>query len=119
MSTTSFIGEPIQVLFDEPPAYRKTPHCPNRIVWREELLAVVAVVQEWREFERRGRMSQNMRPENLQRAQKRGSWGVGRFFFRVQLDNGRVFDLYYDRSPHGSDERLGSWHLFREILDTE
>lgn len=111
-----FIGEPITVLFDEPPLFSKTPHCPNQLVWRGETWAVVELLSEWRNYERRGRMKENMRPENVQRARQRGSWGGGRFFFRVRLNNGRVYEIYYDRAPHGSDERQGSWYVFQEVV---
>jgi hypothetical protein len=50
-------------------------------------------------------------------AESRGSWGVGRFYFRVKLEDGRVFDLYYDRAPQGVDRRKGTWFLFRELMD--
>ena len=124
-----FVGEVVTVEFDETPKWSKSPHCPSRVVWGGETHEVTAVLQEWRDYERRGRMASNMRPENARRARQRGSWGVGRFYFRVRLvrlgaehaehaehDHGRVFDLYYDRAPKGSDQRQGSWHLYREIL---
>jgi hypothetical protein len=37
------------------------------------------------------------------------------FYFRVQTEDGRVFDLYYDRAPKGSDHRKGKWFLFQEL----
>ena len=113
---TRFIGEPITVEFDKEPTFSKKPPCPNRIVWGEEKLAVLNLLEEWRDYGRRGRMAQNMRPENIKKAMKRGSWGVGRYFFRVQVANGRVYDIYYDRAPKGSDDRMGSWHLYREVF---
>lgn len=76
----------------------------------------MANLQEWRDYGRRGRMATNMRPENLKKAAKRGSWGVGRYYFRVQVADGRIFDIYYDRAPKGQAQRLGSWFLYREIL---
>lgn len=112
-----FIGEPIQVLFDKEPTFSKKPVCPDRFVWAGKTLAVTAVLQEWRDYERRGRMRANMRPANLAKAAKRGSWGVGRFYFRVQVTDGRVFDIYYDRAPKGQKQKLGSWHLYRQILN--
>jgi hypothetical protein len=56
-----------------------------------------------------------MQPHNLRLAKKRGSWGVGRFYFRVQVQEGRVFDLYYDRAPDDASDRLGHWFLLREM----
>jgi hypothetical protein len=111
-----FIGEPVTVEFDEQPKWSKSPHCPSRVIWRGETHEITAVLREWRDYERRGRMASNMRPENARRARQRGSWGVGRFYFHIRFTDGREFELYYDRAPKGSDQRLGSWHLYREIL---
>lgn len=110
-----FIGEPVTVEWDEPPARTKTPECPDRFVWREDTYAITALLTEWQDFQRRGRMARNMRPEHLQVAAQRGSWGVGRFYFRVQTGGGRIFDLYYDRQPKDCDDRHGSWVLYREM----
>ncbi|MFH1864603.1 MAG: DUF6504 family protein [Candidatus Eisenbacteria bacterium] len=41
--------------------------------------------------------------------------GVGRHYFRVRTDDGRVFDLYYDRAPKDTADRKGSWHLLMEM----
>jgi len=114
-SIPRFIGEPILVEFDQPPTYLKTPGCPDRFFWRQTCYSVAALEQQWQDFARRGRMAQNMRPENAIRARRRGSWGVGRFYFRVRTRENRVFDLYYDRSPR--QQRLGQWFLFREWVD--
>ena len=65
--------------------------------------------------DRRGRMANNMRPEHAELAAERGSWGVGRFFFRIRTDSGPIFDLYYDRAPKGTANRKGAWFLFREM----
>ncbi|VAW43593.1 hypothetical protein MNBD_CHLOROFLEXI01-4278 [hydrothermal vent metagenome] len=119
-----FVGEPITVEFDRPPLYAKLPPCPARFIWAEEAFEVVENLREWRDYGRRGRMANNMRPENLKKAAKRGSWGVGRYYFRVQVANSlpprrsgsRIFEIYYDRAPKGRTQRLGSWFLNREIL---
>jgi hypothetical protein len=113
---TRFIGEPILVEFDQPPLISKRPPCPSRFRWQEETFVIVANQQEWHDYERRGRMRMNMRPANLAKAAKRGSWGVGRFYFRVQVADGRVFDIYYDRAPKGQQQKEGSWHLYRQVL---
>lgn len=115
---TRFIGEEIAVGFDREPTLEKMPHAPSRFVWNDHIYHITSILSEWTDFERRGRMQQNMRPENARRARMKGSWGVGRFFFRVQITDGRVFDIYYDRAPKGTRNRKGSWHLFREILDS-
>ncbi len=113
---TRFIGEPIVAEFNQPPLFSKTPPCPDRFVWREETFVITETVQEWRDYGRRGRMQLNMRPANLLKAEKRGSWGVGRFYFRVRVQDGRLFDIYYDRAPKGQRQKEGSWHLYREVL---
>jgi hypothetical protein len=110
-----FIGEAIEVQFDRPPALEKTPGCPDRFVWRGETYHIVEMLSEWHDFGRRGRMAVNMRPEHAATASRRGSWGVGRFYFRVRTDSGQVFDLYYDRAPKSVDDRKGAWFLFREM----
>ncbi|MCA9973810.1 MAG: hypothetical protein KC425_26530, partial [Anaerolineales bacterium] len=96
----------------------KRPSCPDRLVWRGETFQVVTLLASWHDFGRRGRMAQNMRPERLTRAARLGSWGVGRYFFRVRVvdaaENGREFEFYYDRAPKDADDRLGSWYLTRE-----
>ncbi len=114
---TRFILEPIEPEWDRPPQREKTPRCPDRIVWGERTLAVAEVLSEWKDFERRGRMASNMRPEHAARARVTGSWGVGRFYYRVRLDDGRVYDIYYDRAPKGSDQRKGAWFIKQEILN--
>ncbi len=43
----------------------------------------------------------------------KGSWGVGRDYYRVQTDSGEIFDIYYDRKPKG--QKKGEWILLRKI----
>ncbi len=64
-------------------------------------------------------MEYNMRPANAAKAKRRGSWGVGRFYFRVQTDSGQIYDLYYDRAPKDVDDRSGAWFLYREMTVNE
>lgn len=111
---THFVGQPILVEFDHPPLFSKSPHCPQRIIWNEQLLTVIELVTEWRDYGRRGHMSDNMQPAHQSRAMQRGSWGVGRFFFHVRIMDGRELVIYYDRAPDGRN-RKGSWHLEREL----
>ncbi len=96
----------------------KRPICPNAFIWRGETYQVTGKISEWQDFDRRGRMSRNMRPEHLLMAKKHGSWGVGRFYFRVSTDSGQIFDLYYDRAPKSSSNRKGGWYLYRELSIT-
>jgi len=110
-----FIGEPIEVHFDQPPTLEKKPGCPDAFVWRETRYQVVEMLSEWHDYRRRGRMAANMRPDHAAQATRRGSWGVGRDYFRVRVAGGRLFELYYDRAPRDSDRRKGGWFLFREL----
>jgi hypothetical protein len=113
LAASHFIAEPITVEFDEAPLLEKDPHCPNRFVWRDRAFSVTELVSEWHSYERHNKMAENMRPAHLRAASRRGSWGVGRSCFRVRTTDGRVFDLYYDRSPSAGD-RKGGWFLYRE-----
>ncbi|MFC1737410.1 DUF6504 family protein, partial [Candidatus Hydrogenedentota bacterium] len=110
-----FIGEDIEALFDQSPALMKKPGCPNGFVWREGTYIIVEKLSEWHDYERRGRMAKNMRPEHAAMAAKRGSWGVGRDYYRVRTDSDRVFELYYDRSPKDSGDHAGGWFLYKEL----
>jgi hypothetical protein len=119
-----FIGEPIEVQFDEPPALEKAPPCPSAFTWAATPYRVIALLAEWRDYGRRGRMARNMRPEHAQRAALKGSWGVGRFYFRVRAVSpetlaagGQIFELYYDRAPQDADHRKGGWFLKSELVE--
>ena len=110
-----FIGEPIEVQFDELPLLEKKPGCPDSFCWCDKSYQIVELVGEWHDYRRRGRMARNMKPARAKVASQRGSWGVGRDYFRVLCAGGRVFDLYYDRAPKDAADRKGSWFLYREI----
>jgi hypothetical protein len=114
-----FIDEPIEVVFSEPPMLAKTPPCPAGFFWRDEHYTVVELLEMWQEFERRGRFGHNMRPEHAVVAAKRGSWGVGRFYFRVRANEERIFEIYYDRAPKDAGDRLGKWFLKGERQASE
>ena len=109
-----FYDEPVEVSFTRPPALEKKPPCPDAFTWREQRYTVVELLAEWADFRRRGRMARNMQPQHAAVASERGSWGVGRFFFRVKVDTGQVFELYYDRAPKDAGARKGSWVLVGE-----
>ncbi|MBD3236241.1 MAG: hypothetical protein GF330_06035 [Candidatus Eisenbacteria bacterium] len=113
----AFIGEEIAVEFVASPALAKKPGCPDAMLWRETRHAIVARLAEWHDYRRRGRMARNMRAEHAARAAQRGSWGVGRDFYRVRTREGRIFEIYYDRAPRDAYRRGGSWHLFRELRE--
>jgi len=110
-----FIGKEIQVGFEVKPALEKKPGPPDSFQWDGQDFRVESVFSEWQDFGRRGRMARNMRPHTAAKARRRGSWGVGRFYFRVLTTSGRIFDLYYDRAPKNAGHRKGSWFLDREL----
>ena len=112
-----FIGEQIEVQFDSAPLAEKKPGCPDRFIWEQETYQVTGTLGEWQDFRRRGRMAFNMRPANAAKAKRRGSWGVGRFYFRVRTGSGQVFDIYYDRAPKNVADRKGTWFLFQEMSE--
>jgi hypothetical protein len=107
----NFIDEPIEVEFDIQPVREKSPSCPQRFTWRGVSFTIKAVHEEWVDFARRGRMSANMAPVHLASAARNGSWGVGRFYFRVVVESGQIFEIYYDRAPKDVDNRKGGWFL--------
>lgn len=111
-----FIDEPIQVEFDTPPVREKSPSCPQRFTWRGQLFTISHVHEEWVDYARRGRMARNMAPAHLASAARTGSWGVGRFCFRVTVNTGQIFEIYYDRAPQDVDNRMGGWFLKGERL---
>ena len=115
MKPTRFISEVISVQFDDAPALMKKPGAPDRFDWRERTFHVGEKLKEWHDYGRRGRMAHNMRPAHLRAARRRGSWGVGRDYYRVRTTCGRVFDIYYDRAPKTAGWRHGQWILCREL----
>ena len=115
----SFISERVEPLFEEGSGFEKRPLCPSGFEWRGHTYRIEECSREWRDYARRGKMAHNMRTSHLESAQKRGSRGVGRYYFRVRIDDGRVFDLYYDRAPRDTQDRKGSWHLLREMAREE
>lgn len=102
-----FHDQPIQPLFDAPPALEKTPDCPNGFVWENKTYRVTEMLSAWTDYKRRGRMAQNMRPAHAAVASARGSLNVGRFHFCVKVDTGQIFDIYYDRAMKDVDDRKG------------
>lgn len=110
-----FIDQEIEVRFNRPPILTKKPGAPDGFRWGEESFQVCQVLSTWFDYQRRGRMAKNMMLPHLRTAAQRGSWGVGRFYFRVLTEDGRVFDLYYDRAPKKAADRAGHWFLWREM----
>jgi hypothetical protein len=112
-----FISKPVEVQFEKQPIHPKKPGCPDRFVWEGLTYQVTEKLGEWKDFSRKGRMAHNMTPEHAEVAAHRGSWGVGRFYFRVRTDKDQIFDIYYDRAPKDADDRTGDWFLFRELKE--
>ena len=106
-----FYDDPIEVIFTVPPTYEKSPDCPQGFIWRGNSYLITEVLEEWVDFERRGRNARNMKPTHLAPARIKGSWGVGRYCFRVKTDSNQYFELYYDRAPDDCDDRKGKWFL--------
>jgi len=111
-----FLDQPIEAIFDTPPVLEKSPDIPpNGFIWEGKTYLVTEMLSSWNDFKRRGRMAQNMRPAHTAVASTRGSLNVGRFYFRVKVDTGQVFDIYYDRAMKNIDERKGQWFVYREM----
>jgi hypothetical protein len=60
-------------------------------------------------------MAKNMQPQHAQIAIIKGSWGVGKFYFDVQVQDGRLFRIYYDRASKDAHHRKGEWMLLAEL----
>jgi hypothetical protein len=119
MRSVRFISEPVEVYFEQAPVFEKIPDCPSGFVWRGERYQIMQTLAEWRDYTRRGRAARNMRPTHAETAQRRGSWGVGQYYFRILTDQNRIFDLYYDRAPKDADHRKGSWFLYQELASDQ
>lgn len=113
-----FIDESIEVIFNTPPVREKAPPCPDAFVWQDKTYRVVETLEEWHAYDRAGRMAANMRPAHLEAAASRGSWGVGRFYFRVRVDTAQLFEIYYDRAPKGQKQKKGAWFIKAELAST-
>jgi hypothetical protein len=112
-----FISEAVEVQFSQPPVLEKMPGCPESFTWRGERYKILELLNEWHDYDRKGRMARNMQPQHAAHARQRGSWGVGQDCFRVRTAEGRIFDLYYDRAPQDAFRRKGGWFLDREMTE--
>ena len=86
-------------------------------MWEGRTYRIEESLSEWTDFRRRGRTRENMTPEHALAAAVRGSLNVGRFFFRVRVDSGQLFDIYYDRAMKNLDDRKGEWFIYRELAE--
>jgi Domain of unknown function (DUF6504) len=114
-SPLQFIDEEITVQHGCRPTLEKKPEAPQAFDWRDQTFQVTEVLSTWFDYGRRGREARNMAPPHAEAALRRGSWGVGRIYFRVRTEDGRAFDLYYDRAPAKAGDRKGHWFLYREL----
>ena len=115
MEPDRFIQEKICVGFDQEPLLEKRSGCPDEFYWRDQKFRIVDVIQEWHDYRRKGKMAKNMRETHAETALRRGSWGVGKDYYRVRTENGRTFDIYYDRAPQNASHRSGDWFLYQEV----
>jgi len=109
---SQFIDEAITVSYDEEQVRLKSPSCPNGFTWRGADYRITRSLEEWSDFKRRGRYARNMSAPHMAAAARAGSWGVRRFYFKVQAASGEVFVIYYDRAPEDVDNRMGGWFVF-------
>jgi hypothetical protein len=116
-SQTRFIDEPIIVTYSSDPLLEKTPVCPDGFIWNGQEHQISEKLMEWVDYTRRGRMARNMSDAHGATAARKGSWGVGRFYFRVLTFDKQIFDIYYDRTPKGVNQRKGQWFVFRELIE--
>ena len=110
-----FLDQPIDVVFHMPPVREKAPDCPNGFIWQDRTYRITEMLSSWTDFKRRGRMARNMQPAHAAVAASRGSLNVGRYYFRVKVDTGQIFDIYYDRAMKNVDDRKGQWFVYREM----
>jgi hypothetical protein len=111
-----FYAEEIEVRFDQEPVLEKRPGPPAAFTWRGREYVVVELLKEWHDYRKRGKTRSFYEKERgsywVKSGQRRGSWGVGRDYYRVRTATGEIFDIYYDRSPKGQ-ARKGQWILSR------
>lgn len=107
-----FVSEEINVEFDKEFILEKKPPCPISFIWRGEIFVVKELISSWFDYERKGKKAKNMQDTHLARARKKGSWGVGRIYFKVRCELEKIIVIYYDRSPKNVCDRKGKWILF-------
>ena len=104
-----YIGEQIQVVLPDGDFLEKNPKCPLSFTWQDKTHQIKSLLSSWTDFSRKGDMARNMREEHLQRSKAKGSWGVGRFYFKVEVEGGSIYTLYYDRAPGKAADRKGKF----------
>lgn len=106
-----FICEEINAVFDKKFFLEKNPPCPVSIIWREEEIGINDLLSSWDDFARKGKQAKNMRSTHLERAGNKGSWGVGKQYFKLEDELGRILVVYYDRAPKNVSDKKGRWVL--------
>jgi hypothetical protein len=106
-----FVCEEIDVGFDKEFFLEKNPPCPNSVIWREGVIHITELISAWDDFSRKGKQARNMRTTHLERASKKGSWGVGRQYFKIKDEDGRILVIYFDRAPKDAADKKGRWIL--------
>jgi hypothetical protein len=116
-----FIGAQIQVIYDQPPALEKRPGAPNGFVWEARAYRMTAILKEWHDYKLHGKSeifyAKEQGSYRAKAADRQGTWGTGRDYYRVRTDTGEVFDIYYDRTPGGPGGRKGNWFLYQQVAE--
>ena len=107
-----FVDEQIQVELLQGTILEKKPRCPEKFFWADQCIVVKNIKSAWQDFSRKGTAAKNMKEEHALRAAKKGSWGVGRYYFEVEGDDNCIYTIYYDRAPENMKDRKGKWILF-------
>lgn len=115
----NFVGGEITVRLPDGFSYEKKPPVPEAFQWRGSLHPVVEMLATWHRYGKAEIRTQGGRdPYYVRSGGTQGSWGQGRVYYRVRTEEGRLFDLYYDRAPKGK-RRAGAWFLWRELSAAE
>lgn len=109
-----FYSEPITVEFTAEPLLEKKPGLPAAFTWRGKPYKITKLLKEWHDYRERGKMKEFLSKKGPEmKSGKRGSWGVGRDYYRVLTDSGEIFDIYYDRRP--VKQKKGEWVLLKKV----
>jgi len=110
-----FIGREISVKLPSGFSLEKKPPVPDTFNWHGKIHSVVEMLANWHRYGKPEIRTQGGRaPYFVRSGRSQGSWGQGRVYYRVRTEEGRLFDLYYDRAPKGQ-RRAGAWFLWREL----
>ena len=114
-----FIGREIIVTLPSGFSLEKKPPAPHAFQWQDKSHRVTEMLANWHRYGKPEIRTQGGRPPYFVRSGRtQGSWGQGRVYFRVRTEEGRLFDIYYDRAPKGQ-RRAGAWFLWRELSAAE